>query len=205
MPPSTDPGGRASGEQPPVNLVANGGFEVNLDHWDDSDPGVLFPIGFGFQHSGDGSALFIGNASLTQSVSTVAGQLYTLDFWIADYSAGTFDVIWNGASIGSFTFVGSTGYQEITLDLVGTGSASDLVLSLNATDENPTFVLDDVWLFIPVDPIKAASSGSIRFRDADLHDSHSAMFTAGNGGLHTDGTAYLGTFNLSPVTEANGA
>ena len=36
------------------------------------------------------------------------------------------------------------------------------------------------------------------------HDTHSAVFAAENAARHSDGSAYLGSFSLSAVTEANG-
>ena len=48
------------------------------------------------------------------------------------------------------------------------------------------------------------AAGLVAFSDPDVNDQHSATFVAENNGQHTDGTSYLGRFQLLPFGEAAG-
>jgi hypothetical protein len=69
-----------------AQLVVNGGFETGLDHWTQVANGVdLVDTTFFAAHSGtysvDLNSYAVGG--VTQNLTTVAGQRYTLSFWMA--------------------------------------------------------------------------------------------------------------------------
>ncbi|MEM8824654.1 MAG: hypothetical protein AAGF30_13675, partial [Pseudomonadota bacterium] len=74
-----------------------------------------------------------GHQEMSQTIETVAGARYELAFElaavIAQGGAGTVEVLWNGASIGSAR-TDSGVFAESTMTLEGTGEPGDLTLRL---------------------------------------------------------------------------
>jgi hypothetical protein len=69
-----------------AELVVNGGFETGLDQWTQVPNGVdLVPTTFFVSHSGTYSVDLNSSApgGVAQNLTTVAGQQYTLSFWMA--------------------------------------------------------------------------------------------------------------------------
>src|SRR5262249_1435934 len=66
--------------------------------------------------------------------------------------------------------------------------------------------IDDVALQPVLGPMPPtqSTSGALTLSDPDVNDTHSATFVPENNGLHTDGTAYLGTLTLDPIAESGG-
>ena len=94
-----------------ANLVTNGGFETgNFSGWTHTDPSGFDNVGSdplfansGTYHANLGASPNSGH--LSQSLTTVAGNFYTLSFYLAnDFTAGlgtstAFEVFWNGVSV----------------------------------------------------------------------------------------------------------
>ena len=121
------------------NLVVNGGFETG------SFGGWTLGGNFGASPYGDQTYIITGagaqggnyaaglgpvgaDGTLTQNLQTVAGQHYTLDFWLANASSGPddFTVKWNGQVVSALVNKSAQAYTEYTFDVVGTSGTSNL-------------------------------------------------------------------------------
>jgi hypothetical protein len=175
-----------------ANIVVNGGFEDNLigpppfataplSSWTIGEVGsVNQNLVEGLDtttqyalppHSGSIAAVFrsntntlntVGLGTLTQSLTTTAGQAYALSFWLANPIQdpadflNVFSVSWNGVlialsspslteeSLGSMTYVVAPqpGWFQVTANLIGTGGPADLQFSGRNSDWGT--LLDDV-------------------------------------------------------------
>jgi flagellin len=140
-----------------ANLVVDGGFEAdtagaapNDPPWMSNDGVVIDNV---FPHSGLQDAA-MGNSpstggpgTLSQSLATVAGQDYILDFWVFDESANPADSF--TASLGSFTLPVITGdmassYTEFTATVPSADVGANATLSFIATAFPADWNLDDV-------------------------------------------------------------
>ena len=144
-----------------VNLVTNGGFETgSFSGWTHTDPSNFDNIGTDplFAHSGTYHANLgasPGPGALSQSLTTVAGNFYTLSFYLAnDITAGlgpstAFEVFWNGVSVLALPANSPAfGYTNFTITgLVATGSASTLLFQYH--HDNDFWRLDDVSVNVP--------------------------------------------------------
>jgi hypothetical protein len=144
-----------------VNIVNNPGFETgDFTGWTVNDPSNFTGVGndAAFAHSGTHYA-FLGatpnTGSLSQSLATMAGQSYTLSFWLAnDATPGlgpttAFAAFFNGVSV--FALPGNSpvfGYTQFTISgLVATGAAT--TLEFRYRHDNDFFRLDDVSVSVP--------------------------------------------------------
>jgi T1SS-143 domain-containing protein len=188
------------------NLIGNGGFETGtLSGW---TPSGFVTVG-GDPHSGADAAAFLetdANAlpSLTQSISTVAGQSYLLTFWALSSAANDSVVIdWNGTPVASLALPDQpqfSNYQEYFVELTGNGSPENLTFTYDGT-VTQEMKLDDVSLRPfpgPTSPTQS-TSGTITFGDVNVNDTHTV------GSVVAEGSGYLGTFTTGPVTEAGGS
>jgi hypothetical protein len=139
-------GGRAS-----ADLVVNGGFETgDFSNWNYTSADGFSFVGAGFAHGGTYAAFFgdlqgDGGGSISQSLATTAGTVYTLSFWFAG----------NGDSPSGFTAIvgGNTVFDVVDppfdadylqYTFTFTASSSSTLLQFNAYDD-PSFInLDDV-------------------------------------------------------------
>lgn len=141
------------------NIVMNPGFETgDFTGWMVNDPSGLTGVGSdaAFAHSGNNYA-FLGAepniGSLSQNLSTTAGDLYSLSFWLAHDVTGKpsneFSVYWNGSLIFALTpNVGAFSYTEFSFsDLTATGSST--TLEFRYEDNDDFFRLDDVSAAVP--------------------------------------------------------
>ena len=181
-----------------TNLVTNGGFENLFNGWAEVNGG-LAQVPFDGQFAAALLA-FNGTASVTQTISTVAGQNYVLSLWAdTDQISYPLEVDWNGAQVAMLAVSGS--YQEFFLTLTGNGSPEALSLvAPSALGFQTSVQLDDISLqaFLGPTPAAQSASGTISFTDPDVNDTHSATFVP-------EGNGYLGTFSLDPAIEAGGS
>ena len=138
-----------------ANLVTNGGFESgNFNGWTQTGGTANNFVDSGLSHSGAQSAYFgAANATsrLSQTLTTVAGEVYAVDFWLANLSdAGgnlnSFAWSWGGVvrSADSLNNVGGFDFVHYTAEVVGTGGALDLAFTFR--HDATWWVLDDVNL-----------------------------------------------------------
>lgn len=118
------------------NLVVNGGFETgDFSGWTVVANGAaeVEPDGYVYNgmtyysHSGNyfaalGSDILSG--SVSQTLSTIAGQSYTLSFWLASdgLTPNLFKVLWDGSTLSDQTNIPAQGYLEQTYSVQGTGT-----------------------------------------------------------------------------------
>ena len=155
------------------NLVSNGSFEAPVisgwSHVQPSTPGLAWTVSGGpleIHHNILGGASdgaqhveldSTGSVTISQTVSTVTGQTYTVSF---DYKArpdtiqstNGIRVTWNGADIASGITLGST-WQTHTVTVNGTGSDTISFIDAGTSDglgtflDNVSVVASDVPLF----------------------------------------------------------
>lgn len=143
-----------------VNIVADPGFEASADglgphpfsaSWTSVDSSGFQGVGgdSAFAHSGVNYA-FLGATgligSLSQSLSTVAGQSYNLSFWLGNDGGlppNSFEVFWNGVSVFSLTNAAGFSYTQFgALNLVATGGST--VLEFRSRNDQDFWRLDDI-------------------------------------------------------------
>jgi hypothetical protein len=134
-----------------ANLVTNGGFEDgNFTGWATLTPGPASELFVNTQnpHSGSYSAFF-GAAggvddSISQLVTTTAGQQYTVDFWVKNDGAGTndFNAYWNGTKILALTNQNAFGWTEYTFTETATGANTTIMFG--AGNVTSFYQLDDI-------------------------------------------------------------
>ena len=129
------------------NLVANCGFETgDFTGWTQSGD-LTYTAVDTVPHSGGFGAYFGPVNSLgfiAQNVSTAAGQLYNLTFWLRNaQQPNRFQVFWNGVLLADSTNLDDFPYTQFTFNgLVASGGATELKFGFyNLPD---FFFLDDV-------------------------------------------------------------
>ena len=122
---------------PGQNLISNGSFKsgdftgwILGGNYGSSAYGPQTYI-FGNAESGQfaaGLGSMGSDGTLRQDLLTTAGQHYTLDFWLANASAGAndFTVKWNGQTLLALVNASSQGYTEYTFDVTGINGSSHL-------------------------------------------------------------------------------
>ncbi len=139
-----------------ANLVANGSFETG-DFTDWTAVPVSYPVYIVTSPVEDGlyaaqiAGYSYGPDTLTQTVTTTAGQSYSLSFWIYQQNMGpsTFlDVTWDGATVFSKTWsgTGDAPYQNFVVSVAGTGS--DILQFSSANDPGWTYI-DNISVSVP--------------------------------------------------------
>ena len=180
-------------------VAVNGGFETgDLTGYSSSSVSVD-PLFIGGEF-GNYSARLSGTGFLKQDAVTVAGQHYIVSFYVAgdpDASSNSLQVKWEGAQILSQTDV-ALGFTKYTFDLVGDGNDATMLLSFNFATDGTGLLVDQISITPTPGPATETTSGSIAFTDVETADTHTASFTP-------DGSGYVGTFSLDPVSESGGS
>ena len=156
-----------SAEAAHANLINNGGFESgNFSGWNTnalacsgvgSSAATAVPGCIGIDvdphaHSGTYAAYlgtYGGGGSISQLFNTIAGQTYTVNFFLANASyqgvttPNDFVVQWNGVtSLLHLSNAPVQGYTGYTFSALGTGSPTSLSFT---NQQNPSYwILDDV-------------------------------------------------------------
>jgi hypothetical protein len=135
-----------------ANLVVNGGFETgNFSGWTavPAAIGSSFGVIAEYPHSGTYSAFFGGifpgdYDAIYQELPTVAGQSYTLDFWLLNNGgpSNDFQVYWNGNLIQDNLNAQPFPYTEFTYTQMATSSTTQLLFQ--GYQVPSAFFLDDV-------------------------------------------------------------
>lgn len=130
-----------------TNVVTNGGFETgDLSGWTLSGNTGFTGVD-NSAHSGNFAGYFgqVGSTgTLSQTLSTVAGQSYTISFWIED-DGGTpssFDASFGGNDLLALTNPDAFNYTFYSYSL--TASSASTLLSFTFRQDPSYFHLDDV-------------------------------------------------------------
>jgi hypothetical protein len=123
-----------------ANIVANGGFETgDFTGWTVSGAGAFTGVDGTTPQAGSYAAYVGDPATLRQTLNTVAGQHYTIDFWLqaeADVTGAaapnSFEFDWAGAAVMSLTDAAATnGYVHYSFDLVANSALTDLAFQFS--------------------------------------------------------------------------
>jgi VCBS repeat-containing protein len=180
-------------------VAVNGGFETG-DLTGYSSSGVFVDGLFLGGEFGNYAARLSGTGNLKQDAVTVAGQHYIVSFYVAgdaDASSNSLQVKWEDALILSQTDV-ALGFTKYTFDLVGDGNDATMMLSFNFSTDGSGLLVDQISITPTPGPATETTSGSIAFSDIETADTHTANFTP-------DGSGYVGTLSLDPVSESGGS
>ncbi len=105
----------------------------------------------------------------------------------------SFSVFWDGVQILGSSQV-ELGFTKFTFDVVGDGGGGSTPLEFDFATDGAGLLLDAVSVSPTPGPAVETTDGSISFSDAEAADTHTASFTP-------QGSGYVGTFSLDPVSE----
>jgi hypothetical protein len=135
-----------------AELVTNGGFETgNFSSWTTTpaSSGTLFGVSTTNPHTGIYAAYFgavsTQDDSISQTLATVAGQSYSISFWLAHpytSTANDFHVFWNGSQVFSTNGAANFGYTQFSTNQ--TAGAGPSVITFSGLENPAYFYLDDV-------------------------------------------------------------
>ncbi|MDH2344395.1 VCBS domain-containing protein [Bradyrhizobium sp. SSUT77] len=186
---------------PPV--ILNGDFETgNFANWTVSGSHIhvaQLEFGGSFGHYSVELLPTSGPESLSQNVTTAPGQHYFVSFDVVGDPEGVntpFSVSWDGTTILSLGHV-PAGVNHYSFDLLGDASLSSTQLLFSYEDDATGMILDSVNVSPATGPATESTAGALSFSDAETADTHSASFLP-------NGSGYVGTFSLDPVSEAGG-
>jgi hypothetical protein len=140
-----------------ADLITNGGFETgDFSGWTTGANSFPQNIVMSPVHSGSFAAQIAGFSTnpntLSQVVTTSAGQAYDLTFWrslTGNTPTQSLTVSWDGVQVFSELNPNAQPYQQFSVTVVGT--SSDTLLFTSANDPGLTY-LDDVSLTPTVVP-----------------------------------------------------
>lgn len=133
---------------PPSNLVANPGFETgDLSSWTlgGYSSGQIYTVSA--SHSGQfaaGMGSVGSDGSISQNLTTVAGQNYTLDFWLANAGGPTNDFTAKIGGTSEMHLVNeqALGYEHYIFNFTATSTSTHL--EFDARQDPSEWHLDDV-------------------------------------------------------------
>jgi hypothetical protein len=124
--------------------------------------GIYNSTSYGIKsHSGNsflwGGAYMGYTATISQTVTTTAGQLYNLEFWLANTNGGlaadnNWAIMWNNTTLASASKAADFGYSDYSFLVSGAGKDT---LTFIFNNEPGGFGLDDVSLktsSVPISP-----------------------------------------------------
>lgn len=187
---------------PPV--ILNGDFETgNFANWTVSGGHIhvtQLELGGSFGHYSVELLPTSAPETLSQNVATTPGQHYFVSFDVIgdpESVSAPFTVSWDGATILSLGNV-PAGVNHYSFDVLSDGLLSSTQLLFSYEDNDTGMILDSVNVSPATGPATESTAGSLSFSDAETGDTHSASFLP-------NGSDYVGTFSLDPVSEAGGA
>jgi len=136
-----------------TNLVVNGGFETSdFAGWTTS--GNVAQLSIGPQlfiasgaHSGQSAAGFGSMGSdgtISQNLTTVVGESYTLDFWLANLASGPNDFTAKIGGVTELHLVNATAQPYTHYDFTFTATSTNTVLEFDFRQDPLEWHLDDV-------------------------------------------------------------
>jgi VCBS repeat-containing protein len=183
------------------SATVNGGFETgDLTGWFATSGVSAEFVSLGGAFGNYDANLGGGSGALEQDVTTTAGQHYQLSFYVggdADASSSSFTAFWDGAPILTLTNV-PLGFTHYTFDVVGDALDPTTQFFVDYSTDGSGLHFDELSVNPTPGPATEATSGNVTFSDVETADTHTASFAA-------DGSGYVGTFSLDPLTESGGA
>jgi len=148
-----------------AELVTNGGFETgNFTGWTvtNAASGSLIAVNTVDPHTGTYAASFGAISSfddtISQTLATVAGQSYTVSFWLAHpYGPSTndFSAYWGATQLMSLVGAGSFAYTQYSF--TETASTSSTTLTFKGLENPAYFYLDDASVTGPTSVPESSS------------------------------------------------
>ena len=160
--------GMAAASVARADLVNNGGFETgDLTGW--SAAGDFTYTGVNASpniHSGNFAfdmGPVNGEGSISQNLSTVAGQTYQFSFWLANDGGipNNFHALWNGAEQLGLTDANGFGYTQYSYNVTATGASTTIEFDFYQLPA--WYHLDDVSVTsaVPLPPAAAMGIGGM--------------------------------------------
>ncbi len=171
-------------------LVGNGSFETgDFSNWTFSgDSQVNFADYVDFTQENGGSSIqgyddslfihsgiygaFLGQSgslgTLSQTLPTVAGQSYTLSFWLANPAPGTpnrFQASWNGTTLFDKSNIGAFGWTNLQFKVTATTTST--ALQFGFQNDNNAFGLDDISVQGVSAPVAASAPELLTVSEAN--------------------------------------